>query len=298
MPAPARNITAAVTPALSAVNDVVFTWVAPANVQSSTLEIGSSTGASDVLSTNVGTATTFDWHTAPVGNFFIRIRSTAGSTSLVSSELLLGVQSLKQVIEGLFFGAGPMASPVSAQASAGAVWLGSPRGASYQILVKSTISTSLVQQAVQQIVSATGNQFSATVTSVATLPASPGAHQIMIGDDLAICPSIIVPGETVFGITCSIRIDVNGFSSAVIGLTASGQFNAITVHELCHALLVAQHIQTPLGGQEPVMSTIVGAGEESISFSRYELAAIQAVYSSSISPFATRAQFKAAGLVE
>jgi hypothetical protein len=293
-PSAARNITSVVAPTLTD-NDVQFAWIAAQNVSSSQLQIGTSTGASNILTTDVSNGTSFDWQHAAPGNYFIRVKSTSGSTTVTSAELLLTVNSLKQVIEAFFFGTGPLAL----QASAQTIWQGAPRGSTYQLLVKSSLSLATVQQAIQQISSATNGQVTLTTTTIDTLPASVQGHQILVWDDLAICSGIISPGnENVIGVTCGRFVDSSGFSGGIVALSISGRNLAVELHELCHAVFIAQHIASSLGGVDTVMSPVNFNGNSNIPFSPYELAAIRAVYASSVNPFSTRAQFQAAGLVE
>ncbi len=294
-PTAARNLAETVTPTL-ADNDVQLSWVAAQNVDSSQIQIGTSTGASNVLTADVTGGTTFDWQHAAPGSYFIRVKSTSGSTSVTSAELLLTVNSLKQVIEALFFGTGPLAL----QASPTTIWQGAPRGSTYQLLVKSSIPLPSLQQSIQQISSATNGQVTLTTTTIDTLPSTLASHQILIWDDLAICNGIIAPGnENVIGVTCARTLDSNGFNQGVIGLSISGRNLAVELHELCHAVFIAQHIASTLGGTDTVMSPTNFLGNSTQGFSPYELAAIRAVYSNtSVGPFSTRAQFQAAGLVE
>jgi hypothetical protein len=123
-------------------------------------------------------------------------------------------------------------------------------------------------------------------------------HQILVWDDLAICSGIISPGnENVIGVTCGRFVDSSG-SGGIVALSISGRNLAVELHELCHAVFIAQHIASSLGGVDTVMSPVNFNGNSNIPFSPYELAAIRAVYASSVNPFSTRAQFQAAGLVE
>jgi hypothetical protein len=294
-PTAARNLSFSIAPTLND-NDVTLTWVAAANVSTSQLQIGTATGQSSVLQTDVTNATSFDWHVQP-GTYFVRISSTSGSTNVTSSELIVSVASLKDVIEAFFLGTGPL----SLQTPTGA-WLGAPRGSAYQLVVKSDIPLGPLQLAIGQISKVTNNQVTVTTSTVDSLPAAPGSHQILINDDLTICPGVIQPGlENVIGVTCSILVSFsNGFLSADIGLTSSGRTQQVELHELCHAIFVAQHIATNLGNQDTVMSPTSFNGDANLQFSNYEVAAIQAVYNSSVSPGinTTRAVFQAAGLVK
>jgi hypothetical protein len=107
----------------AASNDVSFSWVS--NETSFQLIIGSSSGASDLLSTTP-TSNTFTW-TSPraAGTYYARVAAKrADSTSAFSDELTITVVDVRDIIEAMFFHTGRLSDATeggSASAVAG-IW--------------------------------------------------------------------------------------------------------------------------------------------------------------------------------
>jgi len=289
-PAAAHDIVVTVAPTLAEA-DVQVSWAAATGSSSSEIDITTTLGA-PVIQTTVGNATSYHWQHVAYGNYYISIKSQAGSKTLTSSLLPLQLPPLKQLIDAMFLGQGPLAQVPSNLDTA--QWFGAPRGASYELLVKSTVTLASVQSAVNQLQQAVNNQLSFTITTVSTLPASPGAHQILISDTLAICGG--VPPEAV-GVTCGLFVDAQGLTSGKIGLSNGvGEITGVVLHELCHAIPVLSHSLTSIAYFPLIMSPSTSLNN---TFSPYEIAAISAVYANtSVAPFSTRVAFRAAGLVE
>jgi hypothetical protein len=289
---PASNITTSVAPTLADA-DVQISWTAAPGASSADVYITTTAGAL-VLQTGVGTAKSYHWQHAAPGNYFISIKSKVGNVTLSSSALGFQLAPLKQVIDALFFASGPMSDLKLTSDSA--TWTGAPRGASYDLVVLSTVAGGPLQAAVDQITQATDGQLSLTIKTVSASPSSLGPHQILITDTLTTCfgPN---PPTNVIGVACGYVNDAQGRSNALIGFSpGNGQTPAVVLHEICHGLLGLSHTVGSIAYSPLIMSTTYSSQGV---FSPFETAAIKAVYANgSVGPFSTRAAFRAAGLVE
>ncbi len=164
---------------------VAFQWSA-ANASSYRLEIGSSSGGSDVATLDAGAATTATWTGAPVGNFYARVWPRMGTTQgAASSEVLVGSIDARQMIDALIFGRGPFAV-------AGSSWFpfvpdqmeGWQPGTTFAVIVgqsvPDTFATALEKTA-QQVGSATRGAVQASVVGRQPEPLpSPGPGQVTV----------------------------------------------------------------------------------------------------------------------
>jgi len=97
-------------PAVNGGSVVEFRWTG-SNATSYVVEIGRTSGASDVATLESGgTATSLSWTGAPIGTFYARVRGRNGSTlGSPSSEVVVASLDPRRVMEALVFGAGPLA---------------------------------------------------------------------------------------------------------------------------------------------------------------------------------------------
>lgn len=151
-------------------NVVGFSWSGTGNTYK--IFIGTAAGGSDVLSADV-TGATYTW-TGPrtAGIYYVRVAATSGGTTgAASTELPLFTFDMRNMIDALYYNAGPMAqsptTPPNNNAGAG-IWAD---GTALTVLVTSeagSVSLAAAQQFTAEYVSAIGNTFSATVSQTSS----------------------------------------------------------------------------------------------------------------------------------
>jgi len=155
-------------------NTVAFSWTST-GASTYKMMIGTSSGASDAVNVDV-TGTSYTW-TAPrtAGIYYARVAAVSGGTTgSASTELPIFTLDMRNMIDALFFAAGPMSqnstinpTPFNSQINA-AIWAD---GISLNVIVTSEAgSTSLsnAQRFVSDYLAATGNHVTATVSTTAT----------------------------------------------------------------------------------------------------------------------------------
>jgi hypothetical protein len=89
--------------------EVAFRW-SGSNASGYRLDLGSSSGASDVASLDTGGMASFTWTRVPIGNFYAWVVPRQGTTEgPPSSDVLVGSIDARQMIDALIFGRGPLA---------------------------------------------------------------------------------------------------------------------------------------------------------------------------------------------
>ena len=219
-------------------NSVAFSW-ASTGATTYKMMIGSTSGASDLLNADV-TGTSYTWTAPRTANiYYARVVPTSGGqTGSASTELPVFTLDMRNMIDALFFAAGPMSqnstlnpTPFNSQISA-AIW---PDGTALTVLVTSEAgSTSLAnaQRFVADYLSATSNHVTATVSVTATdyhgvaLSALP-ANTIVVRVD-QVCTGVGVIACANFGPTPV------GNSRSFVNLNTVG--GAVSVsHEIGHS---------------------------------------------------------------
>lgn len=149
-------------------NVVGFTWSGSGSTYK--MIIGSAAGASDILSADV-TGTSYTW-TGPrtAGIYYARVAATtSGTVGSASTELPVFTLDMRNMIDALFFGYGPMSDAGSnGPASSAAVWAD---GATINTLVTTeagAASLTAAQTFVQDYLAATSNFISAPISTTTT----------------------------------------------------------------------------------------------------------------------------------
>jgi hypothetical protein len=109
LPPFASSLDFTITPMVNNGTVVEFRWVG-SNASSYQLEIGTSSGASDVATfDSAGAATTFTWTAVPIGTFWAQVKGRQGTTLGASSNnVRIDSVDARQMIDALVFGRGPL----------------------------------------------------------------------------------------------------------------------------------------------------------------------------------------------
>jgi len=219
------------------------------------------------------------------------------------SPLVPDPMSLSNVIEALFLGSGPLIpSDGFVACSDPGVWNGFPRGTTVRVLVSTTVSASTlaaIENASNQVAVATNGQVTATVQTTADANPLPTTNEVTATTH----PSPSSQG-CVNDIGCTIHswITRGVFLSSRALLPPSQTVNAYVHDAIGHGILGMCHIDGALigGPSGSLMSGGPGVFSNQIALQLTDLdvQAIQAVYASSLSLGAGRAQFVAAGLID
>ena len=177
-----------ITPMANNGTVVEFRWL-DSGAPSYRLEIGSSSGASDVATLDAaGSTTSVTWTGVPVGTFYARIRGRQDSTlGPASVDVVVGSIDARQMIDALIFGRGPLAvagneaGPLVQDRMEG--W---QPGSGFRVIVGESVSTAhatSVDKTVQQIGPATRGAVHASVEGRRPDPLpSPGPGEVTFSE--------------------------------------------------------------------------------------------------------------------
>lgn len=273
---------------------MTFTWVS--TEASFRLNIGTSSGASDLLSTDV-TGNTFTW-TSPVGarSYYARVAAKrADATSAFSDEQIVTVVDVRNMIEALFFHTGPMSDANEGFATTVAgVWAD---GSRLRVLVSTEAgetSKANAQIFADQYAALIGGAITATTEMTtdrmqSVSPQSLAALTIGVRVQAGICSSGALACAN-FGPTPI------GPNSAMITLATSGGLSVSAVaHEMGHAYGMG-HVQTPAAGR-PEFRFMMNSSAGSEQMTDAEKLAITLARNAGLRAGTTRAQAVSLGLV-
>ena len=263
--------------------------------------IGSTAGASDLLSADV-TGTAYTWTGPRTANiYYVRVAATGGGqTGTASTELPLFTLDMRNMIDALFFGYGPMSDANGrGPASSVAVW---PDGATISTLVTDeagAASLTAAQTFVSDYLAATSNFISVPISTTPTrytgvaLDAIP-ENTVVVRVDNSVCGGTGVIacafyGPRPYGIG---RSTVN-LNAAPTGNTPDS-WRAIA-HEIGHAFGLHHLVQSTSARVEFkfLMNPTLVADQLTVA----EKTAIAEARKGGIRPGWTRSQALAAGLV-
>jgi hypothetical protein len=207
------------------------------------------------------------------------------------------------VIEALFMGSGPLrpADDVGGCPQPG-YWTGFPRGVGVRVRISTevpAVSREAIRAAAEQVSAATLGALTATVEVVADADPRPGPFEVtatVVSDPVAegclsdigcLLPEFVQPGLLRGArAVLPLRQTSNAFAHDVVG----------------HGLMGMCHIDGRLigGPERSLMSGGRGVFSDQISptLTTLDLEAARAVYASSLSPGAVRADFVQAGLID
>ena len=293
-----------ITPEIGRPNAVNFVAVGGTLADRFQIEVGSTSGASDlgVFSFGAQKDNTFTWTPAPVGTLFARARAenAAGSSPWTQETKMLSVDP-RHVIDALFLGQGPLQADVPGCYQGGGAMKGWPPGTSISILVSSSLTEAQfaqVQRFASQLPVVTQGTLRATVRrSSQAGPTTEGDNEITI----AVLPEQQVTAQCRGYSACAYGILSGHFLDHVSILVKEGVLadNAwILPHELGHAALGLCHMHGPDGLKPASIMTGSGLFNRPDEMEPMTLKAVEAVHKAGLTPGANRAQFVAAGLVD
>lgn len=234
---------------------------------------------------------------------FVKILFMAvGAVFFISPPSALWAESTndrkREVIEALFFGTGPLGAGAC---PAYQRWTGFPRGSHIKVIVSTTVSEEKrdqIREALDQVPEATGGVM--TVSFHITDESEPDAETFQV-------VSMTHPDPTLFGCVAGVGCTTHNWQKPGIlkssrAIQPEGQTPQAYAHDVVgHGILGMCHIQAEgIGGaDQSLMSGGEGvySGQISGRLTKLDLATLQAVYFSSLSPGATRKDFIRAGLI-
>jgi hypothetical protein len=297
-------------------------WLGVAGAERYLVEVGSSSGASDIETVNappgVGATYATVSNVAPREGIFIRVKAVnAGGTSAPSNELRIDMPDIRDAIEALFFASGPYGEVSRNPAARMRGW--TTPGISVRVPPEvEGERLDAVVATVNDLNAATGLNF--FIERVAMNLADynrlrPAGVTYILGEGL--CTRS--PGGPA-DVPCSVPSTSDpAYRSVSIRITA-GEVDKTWAHELGHAAAGLSHfflrtrmidpngfgsINGLFGPQVPVMGSLLvatdigdfGPGQAIKRFTAFELEAIRRVYSSGLRPGSSPADFVARGLI-
>lgn len=228
-------------------NQIQLSWTG--NGTSYLVIVGTSSGSSNVLSTEV-TGTTYTWTSPRTGGaYYTRVAAKRGdATSPFSDEISLFVLDIRNVIDALIFHAGPMADVPSTATSnpVANLW---PDGARLRILVSQEAgetARSNAQTFVDQYASLVGG--AVTATTEITTDSLRGDSYPSVFPDFTIGVRV-QPGFCGGALGCVPVADGPGRKKAIVTLEQStGLTVGATAHEVGHAYGFG-HVTVPVAGR-------------------------------------------------
>ena len=223
---------------------------------------------------------------------------------LISGSSTLWAQSMmdkqeREVIEALFFGTGPLGAKAC---PAHQRWAGFPRGSHIKVIVSTTVSEDKrdqIRAALDQVEEATHGAI--TVSFHITEDSEPHAETFQV-------ISMTHPDPTLFGCVSGVGCTIHkwqkpGILKSSRAVQPKNQTPQAYAHDVVgHGILGMCHIQAKgIGGPgNSLMSGGVGvfSGQISGRLTELDIAALQALYFSKLSPGATRKDFIRAGLID
>lgn len=292
-----------ITPEVANRTTVDFSWSGGQGATSFRLEVGSSSGTSNIAVIDTRSAqASYRWTPAPIGNLYVRVSGqSAAGAGPPSAEVLVGSVDPRELIEALLLGSGRLAVAGNVGCSGG-VMLGWRPGTRLPVLVSSNVTDALLvgaQQTVPQFATATRGLVQAAIVRVDHPPPRPGVDEVSIrmaaqAEVDAFCRNPGVRG-------CA-RQSFSGpyFRSVEIVFAPSAEA-ATLAHELGHGLglchaIVAAGMQPPLTMGVTPDGVFSPSGRLS-SLSPASVKSAESVYAAGLVAGASRSQFVAAGLV-
>jgi hypothetical protein len=284
---------------------VEFRWVG-SNASSYSLEVGTSSGASDVATfATAGAATTFTWTGVPIGTFHARVKGRQGATLGASSnEVLVGSIDARQMIDALIFGRGPLAvAGNSWHPSVPDQMEGWQPGTGFGVVLGESVSTSIATSAeltAQQIGPATRGAVQAAMIGRRPDPLpSPGPGEVTIS--MVSAQDVTAQCECDNCVGCSWIWCRGSFIQRGRILISSGAPQSVPARELGFMIGLGEIISA-VGVRPPFTMGVTTDGrylpEGQLSvLDPATIRMLETIYGMGLTAGATRRQFEAAGLV-
>jgi len=293
-----------IVPMVNAATEVAFRW-SGVGASAYRLEIGSSSGASDTATFEVGGATTYTWRGVAVGVFYARVKGLQGSTvGPASNEVVVGSIDARQMIDALIFGFGPLA--VAGNAAGPNVqdqMDGWQPGTGFEVILGESVSDTFATSAnktVAQIGPATRGAVRASIRGRAADPLpTPRVGEVTI--------SVIAPEEAKSECECDDCVGCawtwysGSFTQRARILVSSSAQTSTPAHELGHVIGLG-HIISAAGVRPPFTMGLTTDGMFSPNGRVNELdpatiRMLETIYGAGLTAGTRRRQFEAAGLV-
>jgi hypothetical protein len=281
-------------------------WWSGSGASNYRLEIGSSSGASDVATFDTsGPTRSFTWSGVPVGNFYARVRGRQGTTlGSASNEVLVGSIDARQMIDALVFGYGPLAV---AGSLAGPLvqdhMEGWQPGTGFGLILGESVPATVAASAektVQQIGPATRGAVQAGVLGRRPDPVpSPGPGEVTLSllsaqdvRDECVCDSCV---------GCAWHWVRGSFIQRGRILISADAQASTAAHELGHVIGLA-HIISAAGVRPPFTMGVTTDGKyspngQSDVLEPATIRMLETIYGLGLTAGSSRPQFEAAGLV-
>jgi hypothetical protein len=287
---------------------VAFQW-SGSGASSYRLDIGSSSGTSDVATFDAGGATSFTWTGVPVGNFHARVVPLQGTTlGTASNEVLVGSIDARQMIDALVFAYGPLA--VSGNLGRGLLtgyWqdrmLGWQPGWGFAVTLGESVPAAFVastEKTIQQIGPATKGAVQAGVVGRGPDPLpSPGSGEVTIS--MLSAEEVKAECECERCVGCAWTWYRASFAQRARILMSPAAEVATAAHELGHVIGLAHLISA--AGVKPPFTMGVTTDAQYAPSGRVDMLEpatirmLEAIYGAGLTADSTRRQFEAAGLV-
>lgn len=283
---------------------VAFQW-SGSNASGYRLEIGSSSGSSNVATFDTGGATSFTWTGVPVGDFYARVVPLQGTTTgAASNEVLVGSIDARQMIDALIFGYGPLAvsgylaGPLSQDHMEG--W---QPGWGFGLILGESVPAAVASSAektVQQIGPATKGAVQAGVVGRRPDPlASPGPGEVTLSvlsaqdvKDQCLCDNCV---------GCAWHWVRGSFIQRGRILISTNAQTSAAAHELGHIIGLG-HIISAAGVRPPFTMGFTTDGNYSPNsqldvLEPATIRMLETIYGEGLTAGSSRRQFEAAGLV-
>lgn len=295
----------AIIPMVSNGTVVDFRW-SGSNASSYRLEIGSSSGASDVAMLDTsGPVTSWTWNGVPVGNFYARVKGLQGTTAgAASNEVLVGSIDARQMIDALIFGYGPLAvaghlaGPIVQDRMDG--W---QPGTGFEVVLGESVPADVAASAdktVQQIGPATKGAVQASVRGRRPDPL-PGPRSGEVTISMLTTEEVKGQCKCNNCVGCAITWYLGSFAQRGRILISTQAQMAAAAHELGHVIGLA-HIISAAGVRPPFTMGFTTDGQYSPGGQLNQLdpatiRMLETVYGAGLPAGSTRRQFEIAGLV-
>jgi hypothetical protein len=219
-------------------NSVAFAW-SSTGASTYKLQIGTASGLSDALNADV-TGTSYTWTAPRTANiYYARVSPVSGGqTGTAATEIPLFTIDLRQVIDALYFGSGPMASDTFA-ANVVAIW---PDGATINVVVteeSGAVSLAAAQSFVADYLAAMSNHITINISTTpvkwtgvdtTTVP----LNTVVIRVDNSICPQVGVIACAYYGpLPYGLGRSTVNLNAAPTSVTPGGSI--AIAHEIGHA---------------------------------------------------------------
>ena len=303
-----RNLDFTIVPMVNDATEVAFRW-SGSGTSGHRLEVGSSSGASDVALLDVGPSTSYLWTRVPVGNFYARVKGLQGaSVGAPSNEVLVGSIDARQMIDALLFAYGPLA----VARSPGRSLLSGPRldrmlgwqpGTGLAVVFGESVpaaTVSAAEKTVQQIGPATRGAVQAGVVGrrpdPLPLPA-PGEVTLSMAEPAEVLRRCNC--ETCVG--CAATFYSGSFAQRAWIVMSTTTSPPTAAHELGHVIGLA-HVISAAGVRPSFTMGVTTDGQYSPAGRLDELdpatvRMLETIYGAGFTAGSSRRQFEAAGLV-